>query len=158
MLYLNYVGNRGCHIQWLLDGAFEDVYLQTINTCCYSHDTLQTLGIADGGPRGEKNARLLWRYMCELLSNKAIRELPQLFQYPHFAAAVIVTEGTSKTERRADALRHAQHVWAIDAILANDPTSQWAVVVREIWWWDHAFPRLFFNLIEREEVQGGFSG
>ena len=114
-----------------------------------SAENAAKLHLLDGDERSASTCSTLYVYVTQLMTHKLKREMPQLFQYPYWAASLCEPDVELRQYRRSGMYRHLHVVLEIDAFLLV-PGNLWVAVIKDIYWWGHDFSRLFLNLVERE--------
>ena len=134
----------------LVNHAWDDECKATMRqSLCNRELVVRVCGTEYNSARSLKNASLLASFTFNLIAERAIRELPQLLQYPGVAASVLDEDpacaGQARVERRRD----------LAVLLEGEKKARLGdpVMVRIlacITWKRHAIVRLFLECVERE--------
>jgi len=135
----------------LFFGGWELELLKIIRASLQSPRHLDRL-FADGDtPRANQNCVDMWDFTLNLLSERAVRIMPAVLDYPHCAVALLAEREQERVEARERAVRD---FWLLVDAEKQSLTSPraWEFILQDIAWKDNMVIRLLLHAVCQEWV------
>ena len=145
------------HDLFLLSGGWEVDLLETISDSLYSGINLNRFGAYKNDDRAARNSRQMVSFTLHVVTERAIRALPQIYQYPKLSVGLLHPKPRRAANYRTSCLSDFKLLEKAESAAVRG-NEAFAMILRDIWWRNSSVVRLFIHLLAREQLASDDDG
>lgn len=135
-------------------GAWELELFNIIQASFEQHSNLEKIGAGDGTERSTQNVKELGLYVCQLLTERIMRLLPNCLDYPGCTVVVLSPQTERARAGKFKLLRDMVAIIAVEEAARVGGVVEASWILNDICWRHNPVVRLFWHTMARERVDG----
>ena len=135
---------------YLAKGGYQDEFTGAVALTFEDSVALRRCGCSPDKPRGVQNATDLFSFTVQLLTERAIRSMPGILQYPQLAILLLRDDSTERRVARNRLRADFYDLLAREREVAEGLDLECKLVSDDITWCEQDIVRLFFNVVDSE--------